>query len=396
MKKISITTVFQGFNYGSSLQAYASKEYLSSLGYEAELIWYRDGVIEGRDIRLIKLLVMFLRTFWRPYLFKKTLSTCRRSLQKEIREDAKRAFLEFAEKRLQVKKLTWYGLRQYARNAEVLACVCGSDQIWNATNIYVDPIFYLRFAPKRKRIAYAPSFGKNEIPNYNKGIIRKYLSGFEHLSVREEQGANIIKEFTGRDVPVMLDPTLLLDKNEWLKTVHDLKTYARGNYILLYFLDKPSSSAIWYIERLITVYNCYAIAIPYQHREFADLDRYLSVSAGAGPLEFVDLVLNASFVCTDSFHGTAFSINLNIPFLTFKRDYGTATDQSSRITSLLEKLKLEDRFISEPEISRELKLMYQMSFEDSNNLLARERQKAKEYLLNSLAAIESKNELWRK
>ncbi|MHB8077050.1 polysaccharide pyruvyl transferase family protein [Desulfosporosinus fructosivorans] len=389
MKKISITTVFKGFNYGSSLQAYASKKYLSSLGYEAEIIGYRDGLIKGRDIRFKKLFVMLLRTFWRPSLFKKTFSTYKKSLQKEINEDAKKAFLEFTDKRLQVKKYTWRGLKLYARSDNVLACVCGSDQIWNATNIYIDPIFYLKFAPKQKRIAYAPSFGKSKIPKYNKGIIRKYVSRFDYLSVREEQGANIIKDLTGIDVPVMIDPTLLLDKTDWLNTVNDLKACERGKkYILLYFLDKPSSAAIWYIERLIEVYNCSAIAIPYQHSEFDDLDCYTSVSAG--PLEFIDLVLNASFVCTDSFHGTAFSINLNIPFLTFKRNYGTATDQSSRITSLLDKLKLEDKFISETESSKEINLEYQMSFENSNRLLACERQKAKEYLLNSLAIIESK------
>jgi hypothetical protein len=388
MEKISITTVFKGFNYGSSLQAYASKKYLSSLGYEAEIIGYRDGVIKGRDIRFKKLFIMLLRTFWRPRLFKKTFSTYKNSLQKEISEGAKKAFLEFADRRLQVKKYTWSGLKMYARNDNVLACVCGSDQIWNATNIYIDPIFYLKFAPKKKRIAYAPSFGKSEIPKYNKGIIRKYVSGFDYLSVREEQGANIIKDLTGIDAPVLIDPTLLLDKTDWLNTVDDLKVCERGKYILLYFLDKPSSAAIWYIKRLIEVYNCSAIAIPYQHSEFVEFECCSSVSAG--PLEFIHLVSNASFVCSDSFHGTAFAINLNIPFLTFKRNYGMAKDQSSRIISLLEKLELIKRFICETELSEEINLEYQMSFENSNRLLACERQKAKEFLLNSLAIIESK------
>jgi len=390
MKKVSITTVYKGFNYGSSLQAYASKEYLSSLGYDAEIIGYRDGVIKGRDIRFNKLLVMFLRSFWRPSLFRKTFSTYKTSLQKQISEDAKLAFLEFADRRLQVKKYSWQGLKAYASDANVLACVCGSDQIWNATNIYIDPIFYLKFAPTQKRIAYAPSFGKSEIPEYNQEIIRKNISEFDYLSVREEQGAEIIKDLTGIDAPVMIDPTLLLDKNDWLNTVNDLKVCERekGKYILLYFLDKPSSTAIQYIERLLKVYHCSAIAIPYQHSEFADFE--CSESVSTGPLQFIDLVSNALFVCTDSFHGTAFAMNLNTPFLTFKRDYGTAADQSSRITSLLDKFELEERFISETEPGGKLRLEYQMSFENSNRLLGCERQKAKEYLLNSLASIESK------
>lgn len=388
MKKISITTVYTGFNYGSSLQAYASKEYLSSLGYEAEILWYRDGFIKGRDFRLKKLLIMFLRTFWRPSLFRKTFSTYKKSLQKEISEDVKKAFLEFTDSKLQVKKYSWSGLKAYARNDNVLACICGSDQIWNATNVYIDPIFYLLFAPRQKRIAYAPSFGKSEIPKYNKEIIRTYVSEFDYLSVREEQGATIIADLIGTDAPVLIDPTLLLDKNDWLNMVGNLQTCKRGEYILLYFLDEPSSSAIQYIKRLIEVYNYSIIAIPYQHSEFANFDCCYTVCAG--PLEFIDLVSKASFVCTDSFHGTAFSINLNIPFLTFKRDYGTAADQSSRIVSLLNKLGLKERFISEMESKEEINLEYQMYFENSNRLLANERQKAKEYLLNSIAAIESK------
>lgn len=70
--------------------------------------------------------------------------------------------------KLQVKKLSWHELKAYASNEDVLACVCGSDQIWNATNIYIDPVYYLKFAPVNKRVAYAPSFGKSEIPQYNK------------------------------------------------------------------------------------------------------------------------------------------------------------------------------------------------------------------------------------
>jgi len=388
VKKISITTVCTGFNYGSSLQAYASKEYLSSLGYEAEILWYRDGFIKGRDVRLKKLLIMFLRTFWRPIICRKTFSTYKKSLQKKISEDAKKAFLEFAEYRLQVKKYSWYELKVYARNDNVVACVCGSDQIWNATNIYIDPIFYLEFAPKQKRIAYAPSFGKKEIPKYNKDAIRKYISEIDYLSIREEQGANIIEELTGRTVPVLIDPTLLLDKNDWLSTIGNLQAIESGNYILVYFLDKPSSSAMQYIERLVEVYHCSIIAIPYKHSQLSKFNYCYTVSAG--PLEFINLLARALFVCTDSFHGTAFSINLNIPFFTFKRNYETATDQSSRIISLLSKLELKERFISDMEPREKINLECQMSFENSNRLLAYERQKSQEYLLNSIADIESK------
>ena len=388
MKKITITTAHKGFNYGTSLQAYASKVYLSNLGYNTEIIWYKDGIIKGRDIRLKKLSAMFLRTFWRPNLFRKTFLTYKNSLSKEIGADAKKAFLEFEKNRLQVKKLSWRSLKSYVRDDQVVACICGSDQIWNATNIYIDPIYYLKFAKKKKRIAYAPSFGKNEVPDYNKKIIKKYISEFDYLSVREEQGAKIIMDLTEREVPVMIDPTLLLDKKDWLKTTSTMENYKKENYILLYFLDKPSSVAMKYIENIKELYNCSVITIPNKHSEFDILGNCKTVSAG--PEEFISLIANAKFVCTDSFHGTAFSANFNIPFLTFKRIYGAASDQSSRIISLLERLELHDRFISQSEIIGEIDVN-EISFNNSNKLLQNERQKAKEYLLGAIANIEGKS-----
>lgn len=388
MKKITITTAHKGFNYGTSIQAYASKVYLSNLGYDTEIIWHRDGIIKGRDIRLKKLISMFLRTFWRPKLFKKTFSTYKSSLQKEIDEEVKKSFFDFEKDKLQVKKFSWHSLKKYVRNDNVVACVCGSDQIWNATNIYIDPIYYLKFAPREKRLAYAPSFGKNEVPEYNKKIIKKYISEFDYLSVREEQGAKIIKDLTERDVPVMIDPTLLLDKNDWLKTISMLESYKKEDYILLYFLDKPSSVAMKYIENIKELYNCSIITIPNKHREFDILSNCKTVSAG--PEEFISLIANAKFVCTDSFHGTAFSANFNIPFLTFKRIYGAASDQSSRIISLLERLELQERFISEMEIIENFDFKTEMLFENSNALLKNEREKAKDYLTSALTKLEGK------
>ena len=95
MDKIGICTVYTGFNYGSSLQAYASKKYISNLGYDVDILTYKDGLVKGRDIRIKKLLIMFLRTFWRPKLFRKTFLTYRNSLKKELDLESKRYFFDF-------------------------------------------------------------------------------------------------------------------------------------------------------------------------------------------------------------------------------------------------------------------------------------------------------------
>ncbi|MGU8573756.1 hypothetical protein ACV3Q2_07570 [Clostridium perfringens] len=137
MKKITITTLYKGFNYGSSLQAYASKLYIANLGYESEIIGYKDGIFKGRNFSFKKLIIMFLRTFWRPYLLKKTFLTYKNSLEKDIGRESKIKFINFYNENLNVKKFSWKELKKYSRRKDVVACLCGSDQIWNATNIYI-------------------------------------------------------------------------------------------------------------------------------------------------------------------------------------------------------------------------------------------------------------------
>ena len=385
MKKIGIATVHTGFNYGSCLQAYAGQTYLSNLGYDAELIWYKDGLVKGRDIRVKKLIGMGMRTIWRPKLLKKTFLTYQRSLKKEINQETKESFLDFQRRNLKVRQFSWRELKNYAKDNNTLACVCGSDQIWNATNVYIDPIFYLRFAPKHKRVAYAPSFGKNEIPDYNKNIIKKYISDFDYIAVREEQGTKIVKDLINRDVHAVIDPTLLLDKLEWSKCVNK-KIELPKDYILVYFLDKPTKTAISYIEKLEKELQIDIIAIPYKYEQ---LSEFKSLKyKNAGPEEFLELIKNARFVCTDSFHGMAFSANFNTPFYIFQRDYGTATDQSSRIISLLEKLKLDDRFVYEVNESNLDKLNIDIDFKIPNQKLHEEREKSRVYLQNAFSEIE--------
>lgn len=390
MKKVGISTVYTGFNYGSCLQAYASQTVLANMGYDASLIWYKDGLVKGRDIRLKKIFGMGLRTIWRPKLFKKTFLTYKNSLKKELENETKEYFLQFQRDKLNVKKMSWNEMKKYASDKETLACVCGSDQIWNSTNIYIDPIFYLRFAPKNKRVAYAPSFGKNFVPEYNKNIIKKYISDFEYISVREEQGTKIVNDLINREVNSVLDPTLLLNNEQWMNGMVN-KMELPEKYILVYFLDKPTEVALAYIKEISSKYSLPIIAIPYKFDELSKIDN-LSYK-NAGPEQFLNLVNNAEFVCTDSFHGTAFSINFNVPFYIFQRNYGTAVDQSSRIVSLLEKLKLDDRFVKGIHLSQQNKAVLEctLNYEEANSLLKKEREKSINYLKNAFCSIEESN-----
>lgn len=386
MKKIGIVTVYTGFNYGSSLQAYASKKYYEKLGFKSEILSYSNSLIKGRDVRIEKLLIMFLRTFWRPNLLKKTFFTYKKSLGKEITSESKKKFIDFYEKYLQPNKITKNEMKSYGKNKSVFAVICGSDQIWSATSVYVDPFYYLRYFPREKRIAYAPSFGKKEVPEYNKKIITKYLNEIDYLSVRELEGKKIIKDLVNKEVEVLIDPTLLLDKNEW-KNIYGKKRIIEKEYILFYFLDTPKKDIIEKLKRISQILNKEVVVIPNLLNELKRINDKI-ISLDIGPLEFLNLVDNAEFICTDSFHGMLFSINFNKPFYVFERNYGVASKQSGRIISMLEILNLKNYFITENNKIDEIDL--NLNWEEINIRLEKQREKSKKYLLNCFQKIGEK------
>ncbi len=376
-KKIGIATLYTGFNFGSSLQAYAVKTLVEESGYKAEIWKVKGSFIKGRDIRLKKLFAMLFRAIFVKNGLKQ-LKNYQNGYAKKFGNGSKERFAKFTDEFLSVKTLSYSQMRELAKKQEYKAFVCGSDQIWSATTLYVDPVYYLRFAPQEKRIAIAPSFGKESIPPYNQKKIKKYISQIPHKSVREISGAKIINGLIGEDVPVLFDPTLLLDKNTWLKKF-DTSNKQKIPYVLAYFLDKPSEKAMKNILEIAEKYHLKILNIPY---DFSNNGEFVQ---DVGPCEFLSLIANASFVCTDSFHGTAFSLNFNIPFYTFERNYGLAEKQSTRISSLLNKMNMLNRY--EPQTMQDI---FGISFQKTNEILQIEREKARGYIEESLREIENK------
>lgn len=370
MEKVLLTTVFTGYNYGSCLQALAGKLILERHGYECVLVG-RKSLIRGRDIRLGKLLTILYRSF----LLKgrtKSLNTYQKSFNKRLIGDSVNRFNEFERMYLKPTYLSWNGLKNTAKICK--ACFAGSDQIWNSSTLYVDPMYYLRFAPKNKRIAFSPSFGRDFIADYNKDKIQKWVSDFSAISVREDSGVPLIKSLTGKDAIQIVDPTLLIDGDSWRKILR-LKGN-EGKYILAYFLDKPSFKALEVIKELKSHLNCKVIGIPYL---FDDMN-YCDQVVPTGPIDFLELIDNATVVLTDSFHGTAFSINLHTPFYVFGREYGSAHSQNSRVDSILRKMNMIGRF--EPQHS--IIDLQKINFEYSDTILEKERAKASKYVSDAL------------
>lgn len=376
--RVGIVTLYRGYNYGTSLQAYALKKYISSLGYDTQIIWTNENTEAGRDVRIGKIFRIVRRCILHPALFKKTFLGYKNSLTAEVPSPIKDKFLDFTKEELQVQGMNMNELKKFAASDETVAVVCGSDQIWSAAGANVDPLYFLQFVPKTKRIAYAPSFGSSMVPSYNRKLIKKYLKGFSHISVREDQGEKIVRELTGHNATVVLDPTLLQRWNSERNTIN------KKDYIVAYFLDKPSKAAIDSLRKAAVELACPIIAFPYKHFSYQEVPG--TVYPDIGPKEFVSVIKNAKCVYTDSFHGTAFSINLQVPFWTFSRNYAGGVEQSSRITSLLKMVHMEEQYLTDRSSDKSVP---QLNFEFSEKQLNIQREFSRKYLTDAFAEVVS-------
>lgn len=243
----------------------------------------------------------------------------------------------------------------------------GSDQIWNP-NWYHD-IDYFKYVNKNKQIAYAGSFGVYTIPDKLKDSFKRVFENMGNISVREEAGAKIIKELIGKDVPVVIDPTLLLDKNEWLKVSKKPEWIKEKKYILAFFLGDISNERRQIFDRLAKNKNLEIIYIlKYDNIDWAKV----------GPAEFIYLVNNSEAIITDSYHGSVFSIIMHKPFFVFNREEKNMCNMNSRLETLLKKFNLENRYQINNNINEEN--LFHVDYSNMKTILEKEREYAINYL----------------
>lgn len=262
MKKIGICTVYTGYNYGSALQAFAVKEVVKRSGYTPVVFKLKGSIVKGRDFRIKKFVSIARRSVFHFKEARKIKKSYISLYNKNLTQESKACFDNFYKNQIEPSFISYGRLKKISKSDDYLCFFCGSDQIWNSTSLYVDPFYYLRFAPKNKRIAYAPSFGKSYIPQYNVKIIKKYVGGINKLSVREETGKQIIFDLLGKKCDVLLDPTLQLTGDDWW-TVFNLKNIIGSKYVIAYFLDTPSDLAIQAIKNYSIEHGCKVIILPY-------------------------------------------------------------------------------------------------------------------------------------
>lgn len=342
MKNIGLVTVFKGYNFGSSLQAFSILIILKKLNFNGVIFTPKGSLLKGRDFRLRKVFFLLLRGFLKPRLLINSLQKYSESISYPIRNKTKVQFTKFQDIYLRPVSISYKHIKRIANTNEYFKFLVGSDQVWNSEALYIDPFYYLRFAPKSKRISFSASFGRDFIPKYNQKIIASYLKEFSFITVREKSASLIFDKLSHNNVPTpvrILDPTLLISKEKWKILFNLNKFNHKENFILLYFLSIPNEILINKIVSFAKKNKFKIIVI----RNDILRNKFNSTFVDAGPIEFLSLVMQSEFVFTDSFHGTSFSINFNKQFLTFSRSDLGSTKQETRISSLLEELGLLKR-----------------------------------------------------
>ncbi len=298
MSRVGILTFLHNDNYGSSLQAYALQRVIRELGHDCAHLDYmpdrkekiRNMLLSGNSPKLI-------------------LEGLRKRSVKAGQEGARNkstAIPAFYERRMKLSRKCRNAseLRNVSKEYDIL--VCGSDQIWNP--VWLNQAYFLTFVPEGKRkVAYAPSLGIRTLPAAGKiRKIRKWTKGFDAVSVREEEGAELLEKMTGIRAEVMPDPVCLLSREEWAEIAAPAPSGER--YMLCYFIG-TNDTYREQVRRISEKTGLRVLEIPVTaegyHASFEKLE-------GIGPEEFLGAIQGADCFCTDSFHGLVLGTILGV------------------------------------------------------------------------------------
>lgn len=378
VKKIGIITILKVNNYGAELQAYATQKVLQLMGYDAEIIDY---------------------LFYKNPRHKRTKMsrpTARLSLKKHLEEilfpivaqwkarkyrDLQRVrnakFERFHDEN--TKKSECYDSIDKLKSAKLDydVLMTGSDQVWNP-EIYssLDP-YFLKFGDeKMKRMAYAASFGVSQVPDDVINYYKEALMCYSAIGVREDNAVNLVKSLSGKDATLVLDPTLMLNKEQWMKVAKPVEGLPDKPFVLIY-----ESSDIPYLKQ-VAMYISEKTGLPIvrvcKNASPEDKESKIMNIIDAGPAEFLYLFDKADYVVTNSFHGTAFSINFGKQFYTV---IPNRKSNNSRQRSLLNLMGCENRMLTE---GREMPAIERLDTDRILGRLEEERQKSINFLKNAI------------
>lgn len=381
-KKVGILTLYFNYNYGAVLQAYALNTAITSLGFDCEDIrYYRE--IDGHSTMhppLLPRLKSALHLLRHPIAF---LWKCNAKLRYGNDLQQRRSkFDSFIKSYIPESPMHYDGHKNIsATTGRYDIFVCGSDNIWNMN--LLDTTFFLDFVPLSiPKIAYAPGMSVTALTPAQEDLLKPLLLRFSSLSVREASGKKVLDHLLLGEVPQVLDPSLLLTPSDWDKLEKPVET--GEPYILCFFIGK-ADYARKYALSLQQQHHLKIVFLPFMEglcKEDAGFGDYQFFDIGPG--EFIHLIKHATYICTDSFHGTVFSILYEKDFFSFRRFFSSKTSTLNlRIDSLLHALDINGRII-EPSDCINPAFADKIDYQKVGFILSSLRENSISYLKNAL------------
>ena len=331
-RTIGILTYHRADNFGAVLQAFALQRTIAGLGYSCSIVDYRDPQ-EGAH-----------RLFRVPQSRSSTKHDILLLMNLRSHLTAHKRFDRFRSDYLLLTSQSYRSMNDLLQgNLSFDIYVSGSDQVWHPDLLDGPrgPVFFLEFVYGRRRVAYAPSFGLDKMPTQYRDRAARLIRRFDFLSAREDSGCAIIRELTGRKAELVLDPTLLGSATEYNTLA--VEPSLRKPYILLYPMQLSDRLRDLALKARASLKIPIVAVLPafFEPWRFSFADKLVY---NAGPAEFLGWMRTAAFVCTNSFHGTCFSIIYRKSFLSVPHlCYGT------RVQSLLKRVDLLSRIVDEPD-----------------------------------------------
>lgn len=374
--KADIITMHMINNYGSVLQTYATCEMFRMIGIEPEIIDYYPERLVGYGS--LKQLYLDAKPFHKntvKCLIVAMVNWPSYKLQNRV-------FKPFIKKYIPLSN-RYESMSELEADPPVADIYCtGSDQVWNNfldANKQFDRAYFLDFGDRKtKRISYAASFGRSDFSDEEKKIINTYLQRYDAISTREITGLSIIEESGVSLQQCCLDPTFMIPRENWTQLAEPIK---QKNYILVYQLHEDSATSNIALELGKDLGIAVIRISTALHRRIHGGKTIMLPTVG----EFVSYIQKATLVVTDSFHATAFSINLNVPFVSVKWKMF-----NDRIESILKLTGLENRLISNCDDAKAV-LNMEIDF-DKVNLKLEKAVCVSQTFLNNAVLMEKGNE----
>lgn len=370
MKKVGIITFQNSYNCGSMLESYALQNYLKKMKIDSELIDFSSQgqkemygtYFKSNSLKnIVKNIIIF------PHI-------------KKIRKNNEMYKKFLKDNLITSKKIN---TEDDFKNLDYSSVIAGSDQVWNVTIPDYDKAYFLQWVKNAKKIAYAPSFGAKNPVKYANNLeeIKEMIADFDYLSIRENNGKKWIYDMIKRDVPVLIDPTLLLNADDY-EIIVSKDMNINYKYIFLY-CPSFKTDICKFVKKISDKYNLPVIAWSAKSFYVKNIGKLgFKLPEYENPSSYLYLIKNAELVFTTSFHGTIFSTIYKKKFFTIKN--GEMYGDDDRVMTLINNLGLQDRLL-EYKFDNNFDYLKDVDYSNYDNELIKNKKIAENYLKESLS-----------